>query len=82
MVLFIASAVTLLLDYLIANSGAIGISAKVVPLITMAKMVWDLYQSFSGENMVEFADQVSNEAKAKGGKNLKTADKLEMFKMK
>lgn len=82
--LFIASAVTIILDYLIANSVEIGIASKLVPLITLLKLLYDQYQSFSSQNMVEFADQVNEPTNysSKGVTPLSTQEKLELYKKK
>ena len=59
--LFIASAITIILDYVIANSEALGISSKVLPFITLIKLLYDQYKSFSADNMKEFAKEQSKQ---------------------
>lgn len=84
LILFIASAVSLLLDFIVINSEMLGIGSKAIVIITLLKSLYDLYNSFNEDNMIEFAKEIKDEPdyKYKGEVILSIKEKLYIYKNK
>jgi len=75
--LFISSTVSLILDFVIQNNEVLGISSKIVILVTLLHSVWQLYNSYAASDMVKFAnDNTNNSISAKSTNTQITTDDL------
>ena len=56
---FAVTIVSLILTFLVDSGGAFGMGVKGLTIVGFAKQGWDLYASFSAQNVADFASNAT-----------------------
>lgn len=55
---FIITAVTMIFGFLTDNAGVLGLGAKGIAMVGFLRMVWQLYLSYTAQDVANFANEL------------------------